>query len=68
MAHLANTVNLLAVARSNTSALLPAMLQGIKTQVRKVGRFRVPINGKDAALLVKLVERNFGFQRDRSCF
>jgi hypothetical protein len=45
----------LAVGNSDASAFLPPVLESIKAQVRQFGRLRVTTNGKDPAVVVKLV-------------
>ena len=46
----------LAVAGGDPGALLASMLQRVQPQVGQIGRFRVPVNGEYAALVVELVE------------
>jgi hypothetical protein len=57
--HAADMMNLTTVARGDTRALLPAMLQRMQSQVGQVCRLGMPEDGKDAALLVQLIERVF---------
>ena len=53
--HGARHVDLTAVRRGDTCALLPAVLQRVQAKVGHVGRFGVTEDAKDAALLMKLV-------------
>jgi hypothetical protein len=45
----------LAVGNSDASAFLPPVLEGIKAQVRQLGRVSVTINREDPAVVMKLV-------------
>jgi hypothetical protein len=49
LAHTSLDVQLSAVPRDDTNALLPAVLQGIEAQVGHIGGVDVPLNGKDSA-------------------
>ena len=53
--HGACQIQSLAVGRGDAGALLPAMLQGIKTETRQGRRLRVPVDPEDSALVVELV-------------
>ena len=41
---------------ADARALLAAMLQRIEPEVRQLGRFRMAVDGEDAALVVEFVE------------
>src|SRR5690606_529945 len=50
-----------AVGAGDAGALLSAMLQRVKAEVRQIGRFRVAIDAEDAALFTELVHSGLSF-------
>ena len=56
MAHRLVAVDLAAVAGGDTGALLAAMLQRVQPEVGEVRRFRMAVDGEDAAFFVELIE------------
>ena len=56
MPHRLVAVDVVAVARCDAGAFLPAMLQRIKPQVGQIRRFGMPVDREDAALFVEFVE------------
>ena len=54
--HRARDAHLLAVGGGDAGALLAAMLQRIEAEIRQVGRFGMPEDAKDAALVLELVD------------
>jgi len=49
-------VNLIAVAGGDAGALLAAMLQGIKSEIRELRCFRMAVNGNDTALFTEFIK------------
>jgi hypothetical protein len=56
MPHALLADQVVAVGRGYPSALLAAMLQGIKSKVGELGGFRVSIDPKNPAVVMKLVD------------
>src|SRR5436190_16206351 len=56
MAHALVIVNVAAIARGDPGALLAAMLHCVEAKVSEIGRFRVAVNGKHAAFVVKFIK------------
>ena len=56
VAHALVAVDLAAVAGGDPGAFLPAMLQRVQAQVSQVGGFRMAVDGKHAAFVVKAVD------------
>jgi hypothetical protein len=56
MPHACVIANVVAVAAGDPGTLLAAMLQGIQSQVRQIGGFRVAVNGKHPTLVVEFIK------------
>ena len=55
VAHRARETHEFAVRCGDAGALLAAMLQGVEAEIRHVGRFGVPEDAEDAALLFEFI-------------
>src|SRR5262249_7001627 len=60
VSHRARHANLLAVRRGDAGALLTAVLQRVQPKVGHIGRFGMPEDAEDAALVFELVFELFG--------
>ena len=56
VAHGFDAVDVAAVAGGDARALLAAVLQGEQAEMAQLGRFRVAVDGEDAALVVEFIE------------
>ena len=56
VAHLTHRTDARAVCRRDASALLPAMLQRVESEIGELRGLAVAVDAEDAALLAKLIE------------
>ena len=52
-------MDLIAVAGGDAGALLAAMLQGIKSEIRELRCFRMAVNGNDTALFTEFIKHGW---------
>jgi hypothetical protein len=48
------------IARDDAGRLLSAVLEGVQTEIREIGRLRVPEDPEDPALIAEMVIRELG--------
>ena len=56
MPHALLADQIVAIGRGDASALLAAMLQGIKSEIGELGGFRVSIHPKNPAMIVEFID------------